>query len=783
MMIRQQKQSRSLSSKYFLYTSLIVSSSVFAAPDEMLYLNISVNGASIPGLFQISKNGNNFYISAEDAKKLNINTQQLPLKNNHLDLSSQPGLVINYDALNQILEIKADKHWLGGDQKLNSQQHSGFISSQQFSPAVKGMALNYDLYASQDISGQDLTAYTQLRSFGIGPGNFSSSFNSRFEDLEGNTENDTQRLMTSWSYDNPEKLLSVTLGDSYTGSQSWTNSVRFGGLSISHNYSLQPNFNTSTQDVLSDTTALPSTVDLYVQGIKQSSEHVNPGQFTLTTSPFFTGSNTAQVVITDINGQQRVINLNLYGSDLLLTKGLNTWSLNAGWIRENYSYRSFSYDPDLMATGNWRYGLADDLTLEGHTEQGQPLQNGGLGFNYLLSPEWGIVHSDFSVSRHDGDSGEQWGMGWQWSDQRFSASVSQTRRSTAYRDMSALSDSTLATHSDNAFISWSFRHIGTVGMSWINRQYPETHQQYAGFSWFKTFGQRFNIATSLTQSMEDTHDKTVYINLSFPLTDHQYVSIQRSQGSQSTYNQLSWSRSLDSNKPGWGGNLSVQNGDNPNTHADYRQRTTWSDLELGYNRYNQQNNYYASMTGAVGFFMGHFYATRELGDAFAIVDTAGVPNIPVYLQHRPAGKTDKHGTLFLNDLDPYFKNDITIDVLSLPLDYRALYTEQEIIPKGGGGAIASFSIYRTHALLIIGKQANGTALPFAAAVDVTNAEGLTADKGTTHTVVGYEGNIYLEDPPASGDVVVHRTGGDCRIKLPAQLPAEQNVVQMEAICQ
>lgn len=114
MMIRQQKQSRSLSSKYFLYTSLIVSSSVFAAPDEMLYLNISVNGASIPGLFQISKNGNNFYISAEDAKKLNINTQQLPLKNNHLDLSSQPGLVINYDALNQILEIKADKHWLGG---------------------------------------------------------------------------------------------------------------------------------------------------------------------------------------------------------------------------------------------------------------------------------------------------------------------------------------------------------------------------------------------------------------------------------------------------------------------------------------------------------------------------------------------------------------------------------------------------------------------------------------------------------------------------------------------
>ena len=94
----------------------------------MLYLNITVNGASVPGLFQISKQGQNFYIAAEDAKKLNINTQQLPLKNNRLDLSSQPGLDIHYDALGQVLEIKADKHWLGGDQKLNSQLQSGLLS-------------------------------------------------------------------------------------------------------------------------------------------------------------------------------------------------------------------------------------------------------------------------------------------------------------------------------------------------------------------------------------------------------------------------------------------------------------------------------------------------------------------------------------------------------------------------------------------------------------------------------------------------------------------------------
>lgn len=180
----------------------------------------------------------------------------------------------------------------------------------------------------------------------------------------------TTRLMTYWNRENMDKLLTLTVGDNYTASQSWSNSVRFGGITLAHNYTLQPGINTSTRDILTDTVTVPSTIDLYIQGIKTSSQQVEPGQFTLNTAPILSGTGSAQVVITDMNGQQRVVDLALYGTNRLLSPGLNTWALNAGWVREDYGYRSFSYDPDFIGVGDWRYGASNRLTLEAHAEQG-----------------------------------------------------------------------------------------------------------------------------------------------------------------------------------------------------------------------------------------------------------------------------------------------------------------------------------------------------------------------------------------------------------------------------
>lgn len=778
------KQHRLSPTKALLTSAALVLpfSSMAAPSDETLYLAITLNGTPVSGIFKIIKRDKQFLISSSDFKLLRLKQNTLQTVNGDIALISQSGLTLNYSDLQQQLDIHAEASWLGGEQQLST-DNSGLIRSSDLSPSVKGLSLNYNLYGSEQQNGQSLSAYTQLRSFGLGPGNLSSSFNSRLNHFSTGSTNGTERLMTAWTYNDPDKLLTLTVGDSYTGTQSWTNSVRMGGLSIAHNYSQQPDFNTSAQDIFSDTATLPSTVDLYVQGIKQSSRQVQPGQFTLSTVPVFTGNNAAQVVITDINGQQRVVNLNLYGSGLLLSPGLSAWSINTGWVRENYSYRSFSYDPSLMMTANGRYGLTNKLTLEGHTEQGQPLQSGGIGLNFLLSPWLGIISSDYSLSHHDALTGNQWGLGWQWSNQRLSVSANHTQRTSGFADLSVLNGGLSATQSDNAFISWSEAAFGTLGLSWIHRQYSGENSEYAGVTWARQFPHSISLSASLTQSLGQRHEQIVYLSLSIPLFQNQYLNLLHNQESGTRSNQLAWSKSLSSQSTGWAANALVSQGDNATTHLDYSYRSAWSDLSVGYNQVEQQNNFYGSLAGSLGWFDGDFYAPRELGDAFAIVDTGGVPNIPVLLSHQSAGKTNSHGKLFLNQLVPYYRNSIDIDVLSLPQDYRALYTSKEAIPGSGDGARVDFSVYRTRAILISAKNSKGNALTFAAPVSVVTARGQQPDKGTASTVVGYGGAIYLENPPANGIVVVHEPTGDCQIRLPNRLTGEQAIVQTEAVCQ
>lgn len=751
---------------------------------DTLYLSVSVNNSPVDNLIRIKKEGSKYSILAEDADKLKINIDNFPRENKYIILIPGRGFNFKYNELEQTFNIIVGESYLTRKQRLNDPYVGKYIHEDEISEPINGVALNYNLFFSHDNDNKYISGYSELKTFDVGYGALSTSFNTRLMKnniAAGNTG--TRRLMTSWNWENVDKILSLTVGDSYTATQDWTNSMRFGGLSLSHSYKMQPEINTSTRDILTDTVTMPSTVDLYVQGVKHSSSNVEPGQFTLNTAPVLSGTGSAKVVITDINGQQRVVNLPIYGTNQLLSPGLTTWSLNGGWIREDYSEKSFSYNPEFVFIGNIRNGISNSLTLESHFEKSKYLNNFGIGGKYLISPVFGVVHGNLSWGKYHHNNGVQWGAGWNWNNRILNLSINHTQRSNDFRDVSYLENNTLITNENTAFIGVSLPEIGTIGSSWIDREYFSGNAKYVGLSWSKRIFKHLNLSASYTQSLADNKDKIFYMNINIPFTNNKNnFSIQYNYENSSHSEQINISQSLESNHPGWGWNISARHGDSDYGHFSVQRRNKWSDMEIGLNHFDNQQNYYTSVSGAVGLFSGNLHITRELGDSFAVVDTGDTPDIPVYLEHRPAGKTDKNGKLFLNNLLPYQNNYINVDVMHLGEEYRAPYTGQKIIPQRNGGALVKFNIYRTLGLLLTAHTRYGAVVPFSAKVTVLNSDGYKSKKGIKDTVVGYDGNIYLENPPSSGKVLVQWDSGQCTINLPSSLPGTGNV-RKDVLCQ
>lgn len=85
------------------------------------------------------------------------------------------------------------------------------------------------------------------------------------------------RLRSAFDLDFPDKFLSLTVGDTTTISNPFVNSVRYGGLSFGTNFTDRPDYIYWNMPILKGSAVLPSTVDLYINGVSISQQRITPG--------------------------------------------------------------------------------------------------------------------------------------------------------------------------------------------------------------------------------------------------------------------------------------------------------------------------------------------------------------------------------------------------------------------------------------------------------------------------------------------------------------------------
>ncbi|MCI2292642.1 fimbria/pilus outer membrane usher protein [Enterobacter sp. I4] len=732
-----------------LWLPLMLSARAESTADTVQWLAITVNHAPRGELWACRVAGDALWISRSDMQKLGLRAPDN--HNEWIELTSLPDLRVSLDLLSQQVSITAGAKALAGQQHLAFGRPPSPYRYPEAQP-ISALTLGYALYASESEGKRQLNAQTMLTASGMLPGTFSSSFSSHAGEENSAGRPAHTRLETRWQRDNTDSLTSLALGDSITTGTRWSRQVRFGGLHWARNFELNPQLNTEPRSRYSDTAVLPSTVDLYIDGLKQSSQRVTPGDFLLDTLPSFTGSGQAQVVITDINGQRRTVQLDLYGAPGMLAEGLSSGSLDIGWMRQNYALRSNDYAASPMLDAGWRYGVNNQLTMALHTEQQRKLRNVGAGADWLISPATGILSPHIALSDSPYGKGMQWGLGWQWSGNGTGISASTVRTDAAFADNARMSGAVPVRRSDSVWVSHAVPHVGTLGAGWVQQHFQGNTQRYLNASWTVSLPAHLSSTLSYTRSFTDS-SSNVQLMLSVPFGHHDTLSAQASRESP----RMDYRHQPDNQAGGWSWQLGQGFGKNRERYADvgYLGRAgEWhAGLEQGVNTGSQ----YASAEGSVTLLDHSLHALRYNQQGLALVSTRGIGHVPVMLENRRAGETDERGYLLLTDLPRYHNSKVTIDPLDLPPDAIAPVTDMYARPGNGSAVKVDFNVHYAVTVQARLVDARGRPLPLGSVVSTPHGA----------TIVGRDGFIWLEDPPLPGELVVKTGEGECRVTLPA----------------
>jgi outer membrane usher protein len=736
---------------------------------EELYLAVSLNGESLPNLSRFLVGpGGRLAASAATLREIGLRWPGSEGGTGIVELATLTGLQAHYDAANQQVNLVAPVAMLD---RLPLQLTSGLAATQPapLSPPVPGLLFNYDLFGLHSDGASSLSGWSEVRLFGLGPGLWTTSMSTAASHGPAGTRHSSVRLDTAWQLNWPDQAVSLTLGDSITAALSWSRPVRIGGIRLARNFELQPYQVTAPLSSFVGEAALPSTVDLYINGLRQSSQRVPPGQFQIDSLPSLNGAGRAEMVITDINGQRRVLDFDFYGAPQLLRQGLADWSASAGFVREDYGLKSSSYHRSLVGSGSLRYGLSDHLTLEAQAQAASDLLLGGAGGLWRLGERAGVLAGSVAASRAETASGRQATLGYQWVAQPYSLGVNTLRRSAGWRDIASRFDTRQVRGFDLMYAGLTTT-LGQFGLSYVRQAYGEGgDQRFVTLNWSRQIGEA-SLNVNVLKDLEREADLQVQLAVHVPLDTRRSIGASATQqGGRNTVS-VNAQQTVDGSAGGWGWRVQAGGGgDGVRAQAEVTRMGSLGQWLAGVSGGGDEvTTTYGGASGSVVWMGGGIRPMRRVDDAFALVSTAGVPDVPVRLENRLMGRTDGQGLLLIPQLNAYQRNQIAIDTLDLPPDMRADRVTAEAVPASRSGTLVRFGLRRVTAVQLSLRDAQGVPLPVGTAVALLPPAGEAA---AAATAVGYDGLIYLEDPPAGLTLRADLPEGACKAALPAALEA------------
>jgi outer membrane usher protein len=638
--------------------------------------------------------------------------------------------------------------------------------------ALSGASLTYE--ATTQTS--DFTRFGRTGSVGVSLngavfGNFGAVLASGFGDAVSGAGRIVS-LDNTYVYENPDTLHRFAAGDTITSGLAWSRPVRFGGFQLQTDFSLQPDLITQPMPRFFGQSAVPSTLDVFVNNTQVFEEHVDPGPFEIRDLPVVNGSGLVTVSTRDELGRQTIETLPLYASDRLLATDLTAFSVEAGWLRLDYGVHSMVYG-DFIASGTVRHGWKDWITVEGHAEFGEGIALGGAGASIRMAP-LGVLSLAVAASGARGSGGMLGDVSFEaqpfdW----LSLNGEITATGGDYRDLASLNGSLTPAITALAGANFALGEYGSLSLSWIytrtqKREPPQTLQVLP----FLAITQPFPFSVLRSQSIHASYSVPIgkeglSLNLSgyhdlvrgtsgaeifitMPIGESTYASGSARFSQDNPQLEADVTQSPPS-AGGFGYRATLMDGPVQGGEAN----AIWDGEAVSLNANVSLTNHSTAgrigASGALVLVADDLEATRRIDGAFALVE-AGQPGVHVFQENREVGVSGTDGNLLIAGLTPYGRNHLSVSPDDYPMDVDISAPERVVIPNRFG-AVVDFAPMKSSAALVSLRLPDGSEPPLGTLVSL--------DAQQEPLVVGAHGKIFIHDLAAAVHGHVQLPEGSC----------------------
>ncbi|MBK8084141.1 MAG: fimbrial biogenesis outer membrane usher protein [Devosia sp.] len=705
-----------------------------------LYLDMVINGISRDAVVAFVREADGTWTARpESLREAGLLPAAVAVRpDGRIDLGRLPGVRFVYDEPGQAMRVNAE-----------ASARSELVLKATRRPAValpvesqSGGLLNYAValnpgYAASagEFTFGPMSAAFEARAYGPF-GVVSHGFV-----ISSNEPSQVYRQQSSWRFAQPEAGWRFIAGDLVTGSLGWTRPTRLGGLQVQNDFALQSDVVTFPVPGMSGSAALPSTAEVWVNGVRRYSASVPDGPFVIEDLPLDSGPGTASLVVRDAMGQAVTITRPFYVARELLRTGLLDYSFEVGHARIGMATDTDHYDDAAMASASLRYGLADWLTLEGHAEGGGGLFNlggglttslldrgvlqvavsgsvtdegggyqafGAIGLDVLgvpvrarLQGTFGAYHDIGSFTYRDAENGESGGV------PRFLAQLS----------------ASVPTPIEKLRLNLSFAEL---------QRSEDEHQRLLGVSLSQPLWGGGLTASGTWDLIDD--DYRLLLGYSWQVSEDKRASISTSADDTRlhTLAQVGTATSETSSDASW--RLGYSGGERSRVSADLKARfpALRAEASIGYDGEFVSGS--ALFSGAIVANAAGILFASPISDAFAVVD-AGYAGVPVLVENKVVGATGSDGRLVVPTLRGLEANRIGIDPAGLPLDAMVLATRRDIRPADGSGVVVALGAPGGGSALVTFRDGDGVLLP----VGATGRAGAAGPE----FMIGYDGMAYL----------------------------------------